>query len=414
MEKVKPFKISKHIVMEAYKRVKANKGAAGVDRQSIEDFEINLKSNLYKLWNRMSSGSYFPPPVLEVEIPKNMGGKRKLGIPTVADRIAQMVVKIHLESKVEPKFLPDSYGYRPRKSAIQALQTARERCRKYDWAIDLDIQGFFDNLDHKLLLKAVTKHTDCKWSLLYIERWLKAPVQKPSGITESRTIGTPQGGVISPLLANLFLHYAFDKWMERNFPQNPYERYADDIVIHTKTKREAENLKRMIQARLAECNLQAHPEKTKIVYCKDSNRKDSHNEIQFTFLGYTFRPREARNKYGTNFTLFSPGVSNEAKKKMNQTMRGWKLHLRSNLSLEELAKWINPVLRGWVNYYGRFYKTALYPVFYHLNETLTRWIKRKYKKFKRKFQRAIRLLGEIAKKQPKLFAHWEFGFKPTA
>jgi RNA-directed DNA polymerase len=269
-------------------------------------------------------------------------------------------------------------------------------------------------LDHELLLKAVTKHTDCKWSLLYIERWLKASVQKPNGIIESRIIGTPQGGVISPLLANLFLHYAFDKWMERNFPQNPYERYADDIVIHTKTKREAENLKRMIQARLAECNLRAHPEKTKIVYCKDSNRKDSHSEIQFTFLGYTFRPREARNKYGTNFTLFSPGVSNESKKKMNQTMRGWKLHLRSNLSLEELAKWVNPILRGWVNYYGRLYKTALYPVFYHLNETLARWIKRKYKKFRRKFQRAIRLLGKIAHKQPKLFAHWEFGFKPMA
>lgn len=400
--------------MEAYKRVKANKGAAGVDRQSIEDFEINLKSNLYKLWNRMSSGSYFPPPVLEVEIPKNNGGKRKLRIPTVADRIAQMVVKIHLEPKVEPKFLPDSYRYRPRKSAIQALQTARERCWKYDWVIDLDIQGFFDNLDHELLLKAVAKHTDCKWHLLYIERWLKAPVERSCGTTEPRTMGTPQGGVISPLLANLFLHYAFDKWMERNFPQNPYERYADDIVIHTKTKREAENLKRMIQARLAECNLQAHPEKTKIVYCKDSNRKDLHSEIQFTFLGYTFRPREGRKKYGTNFTLFSPGVSNEAKKKMNQTMRGWKLHLRSNLSLEELARWVNPVLRGWVNYYGRFYKTALYPVFYHLNETLTRWVKRKYKKFRGKFQRAIRLLGEIAKKQPKLFAHWEFGFKPTA
>ena len=414
MEKAKPFTISKHTMMEAYKRVKANKGAAGVDRQSIVDFEVNLKGNLYKLWNRMSSGSYFPPCILEVEIPKKNGGKRKLGIPTVSDRIAQMVIKIHLEPKIEPKFLSNSYGYRPHKSAIQAVQTARKRCWEYDWVIDLDIQGFFDSLDHELLLKAVAKHTDCRWNLLYIKRWLKASVQKISGIVEARAMGIPQGGVISPLLANLFLHYVFDKWMERNFPENPYERYADDIVIHVKTKQEAEKLKDVVQTRLAECKLQAHPEKTKIVYCKDSNRKGSHMEVQFTFLGYTFRPREARNKYGINFTVFSPGVSNEAKKEMNQIMRRWQLHLKSDLSLEKLAKWVNPVLRGWLNYYGRFHKTALYPIFYHFNEILTRWVKRKYKKFRRKFKRAFQLLGKTAKKQPRLFAHWEFGFKPTA
>jgi len=266
MSKIKPFSISKKVVWEAYKQVKSNKGAAGVDDESIEDFEENVEDNLYKIWNRMSSGSYFPPPVRVVEIPKSDGKKRKLGIPTVSDRIAQMVVKIYLEPELEPCFHPDSYGYRPGKSAIQAVGVTRQRCWRYDWIVDLDIKGFFDNLGHKWLMKLLRKHTDREWIHLYVERWLKAPAQSRDGTLSNRNIGTPQGGVISPLLANLFLHYAFDEWMQRNYSSILFERYADDIVVHCRSEKQARWIKAMIEKRLVQFGLELHPEKTKIVY----------------------------------------------------------------------------------------------------------------------------------------------------
>lgn len=414
MDTAKPYCISKHSVMEAYKRVKANKGAAGVDEETIEEFEKDLKGNLYKIWNRMSSGCYFPPPVKIVEIPKSDGKMRTLGIPTVSDRIAQMVVKLHLEPVIDPLFHQDSYGYRPGKSAIDAVGMARQRCWKYDYVIDLDIKGFFDNLDHDLVMKAVSKHTDSKWIVLYIERWLKAPAQDSDGTLTKREKGTPQGGVISPLIANLFLHYAFDEWMKRNYPQNPFERYADDGVVHCKTEVEANNLRKAIEERLMECKLELHPDKTKIVYCKDDDRRKRYLDEKFDFLGYTFRARRSKNRHGKYFINFSPAVSNKAKKKMTSTMRSWRIHLRSDKTIEDLANMYNPILRGWINYYGKYYKSELYTTFQCINRTLSRWAGRKYKKLRRHARRSMHWLGKIAKKEPNLFAHWNLGVVPAA
>ena len=310
MDKTKSYGISKKVVLEAYQKVKANKGAAGIDDESLAAFEANLKNNLYKIWNRMSSGSYFPLAVKGVEIPKKSGGKRLLGIPTVSDRVAQMVVKIYFESKVEPYFHPDSYGYRPGKSALDAIAITRQRSWRYDWVLEIDIKGLFDNIDHELLMKAVRQHTDNAWNILYIQRWLKAPFQMPDGTVKERDKGTPQGGVISPVLANLFLHYAFDKWMDREHPEKPFARYADDAVVHCKSKEDAEELRSRLEQRLAECKLELHPTKTRIVYCKDANRKGNYPENTFDFLGYTFRPRGARNKLGMLFAGYLPAISN--------------------------------------------------------------------------------------------------------
>ena len=414
MDKAKPFCISKYDVWEAYKRVKANKGAAGVDGESLADFEEDLKNNLYKIWNRMSSGCYFPPPVRAVDIDKKDGGLRRLGIPTVSDRIAQMVVKICLEPDVEPFFHPDSYAYRPKKSAIQAVEVARQRCWCHDWVLDLDIKGFFDNIDHELLMRAVRKHTDCKWVLLYIERWLKVPMQLPDNRVIEREKGTPQGGVVSPLLANLFLHYAFDEWMRRGFKHIPFERFADDIVVHCRTERQARWIRSEIERRMAQCCLELHPDKTRIVYCKDDDRKGSYPNESFDFLGFTFRPRRSKNRWGKFFINFSPGVSNRAVKEMRQHLRKWKLQLRSDKCLEDLARMLNPTLQGWINYYGSFYKSALYPVFIHLNRTLARWATRKYKRLRGHARRATHWLGRIARKEPRLFAHWKWGLRPAA
>ena len=408
MSKAKPFSISKQVVFEAYKRVKANQGAAGVDGESIFDFEQDWKNNLYKIWNRMSSGSYFPPPVRLVGIAKKSGGRRELGVPTVSDRIAQMVAKMYLEPEIDPYFHPDSYGYRPGKSAIEAVGVARKRCWRYNWVIDLDIKGFFDNLDHELLMRAVRKHTDNKWLLLYIERWLKAPVQVAEGTLVSRQKGSPQGSVISPLLANLFLHYAFDEWMRRNFEHIPFERYADDIVVHCIGKAQAIRVKSTIEERLNQCRLELHPEKTKIVYCKDSGRQGSHLNEKFDFLGYEFRPRVSINRYGGHFVSFLPAVSNEAAKSIRETIRSWRIHRMTDKSIKDLANMFNPVIRGWVNYYGQFYKSALYPILNQLNGALQRWAMRKYKKLRGGMRRAFYWLGRIVKRKPYLFAHWRF------
>jgi RNA-directed DNA polymerase len=414
LKRAKPFKISKHAVWEAWELVKANKGAAGVDAQTIGAFEKNLKDNLYKIWNRMSSGSYFPPPVKTVSIPKKTGGERVLGIPTVSDRVAQMVAKIYFEPLVEPYFHEDSYGYRPNKSAIQAIAVTRKRCWRYDWLLEFDIKGLFDNIEHELLMKAVRHHTKCEWTLLYIERWLKAPFQKEDGTLIDRTIGTPQGGVISPVLANLFLHYVFDKWMERNQSQNPFCRYADDGIAHCRTKSEAEELLKTLDMRFKECGLELHPEKTKIVYCKDDDRRGDYPGTSFDFLSYTFRPRRAKNRWGNYFVSFLPAVSNKAGKAIRQKARRWKMHLRSDKSLEDLSKMFSPVIRGWINYYGKFYKSALYSTLRQLNRTLVRWAMRKFKKLKGHRRRAEYWLGKIAQRQPRLFPHWQMGVKPTA
>jgi RNA-directed DNA polymerase len=414
MDKTKSYGISKKVVLEAYQKVKANKGVAGVDGQSLAAFEVKLKDNLYKIWNRMSSGSYYPPAVKGVEIPKKSGGKRLLGIPTVSDRVAQMVVKIYFEPKVEPYFHRDSYGYRPAKSALDAIAITRQRSWKYDWVLEFDIKGLFDNIDHELLMKAVRQHTDNAWNILYIQRWLKASFQMPDGTIKERDKGTPQGGVISPVLANLFLHYAFDKWMDREQPDKPFARYADDAVVHCKSKEDAEELRKSLEQRLAECKLELHPTKTRIVYCKDANRKGDYPENTFDFLGYTFRPRGARNKLGILFTGYIPAISKKAKVAIQQTIRGWRLHLMSDKTLDEISQMYNPKIRGWANYYGRFYKSDMYSIYYHLNLVLIRWAMRKYKKLRAHKLHACNWLARIARQKPELFVHWQMGVFPGA
>jgi RNA-directed DNA polymerase len=415
MLEAKSYVISKQVVWEAYQKVKANRGAAGVDGESIEAFETDLKNNLYKIWNRMSSGSYFPPPVRVVEIPKTSGGVRSLGIPTVGDRVAQMVVKMHLEPLVEPHFHPDSYGYRPGKSALDAVATARQRCWRFDWSIDLDIKGFFDNLDWQLVLKAVRHHTQIPWILLYIERWLKASVQKQDGSREERTKGSPQGAVISPILANLFMHYAFDRWMQRTYPQVPFERYADDVIIHARSRALAEQVLESVRERLRECRLELHPEKTKVVYCQDSNRKGQHEHIAFDFLGFTFRPRRAKNRGGKFFVNFLPGTSRKAAGAIQETIRSWRLAgTRNNQSLEDIARLVNPSVRGWVNYYGRFYRSALTPVLRHLERALVRWACRKFKRLRYRYRRAVDWLGRLSRRDPNLLVLWQIGIRPAA
>jgi len=405
----KSFNISKMLVWDAYLRVKAKGGGPGVDGQTIEDFEVNLKDNLYRIWNRMSSGSYFPPPVKLVVIPKSDGHERRLGVPTVADRIAQNVVKMVLEPVVEPQFHPDSYGYRPGRSAHDAIGKARRRCWQYDWVLDLDIKAFFDTLDHRLVMHAVRKYTRCRWVLLYIERWLTAPMSRGDGSLEERKSGTPQGGVISPLLANIFLHLAFDTWMADNHPDVPFERYADDIVLHCRTKAQVQSLRTVVVERLARCRLEAHPGKTKIVYCRDSNRRGQYPKISFDFLGYTFRPRRARGRDGRLFSSFCPAVSDKAARTMRQTMRRrWKIARRTDKSLSDLANIFNPIMRGWISYYGRFYKSALASVFRPLEYAFVRWAERKYKKrFHGHPARAWCWLQGVARREPTMFEHWE-------
>jgi group II intron reverse transcriptase/maturase len=362
-----------------------------VDDVSIDGFERKLKNNLYRVWNRMSSGSYFPPPVRRVMIPKADGGERPLGIPTVGDRLAQMVVKEYLEPKVEPQFHPDSYGYRPSKSALDAVGTCRRRCWQYDWVVDLDIRGFFENIDHSLMMRAVRKHTDCPWVLLYVERWLKASVEAEDGSVEPNERGTPQGGVISPLLANIFLHHAFDTWMAQQFPGCPFERYADDVVIHCRSQEQAVQVQQAVEARLRQCKLAAHPEKTKIVYCRDSNRSQAHPHIQFDFLGYGFQPRRARNSQnGQYFVSFTPAISRKASKAITRTVRGWGLHAASEKELDDFSRMYDRYVRGWVQYYGRYYPSALHRTFECINRRLVRWAMKKYKRLRGRQRRATR------------------------
>jgi RNA-directed DNA polymerase len=415
MPEAKPYVIPKQLVWEAYERVKANRGAAGVDGESLAAFEKDLKGNLYKVWNRMSSGSYFPPPVRLVEIPKANGGKRPLGIPTVADRVAQTVVKMVLEPLVEPKFHPDSYGYRPGKSALDAVGMARRRCWDADWVIDLDIKAFFDSIPHDLVERAVAHHTDIPWVRLYIARWLRAPVQKAADTLEQRTKGTPQGGVASPLLANLFLHYTFDLWMQRTFPHVQFERYADDAIVHCRSERQAREVLEAIRGRFLQCGLELHATKTRIVYCKDDDRPGKTDSNKFDFLGYTFQPRRAKNRWGKHFVSFLPAMSTKAAKAIRATIREWRMaSTRNNQHLEDLARLVNPAVRGWVNYYGRFYRSQCVQVLRHLNVALAAWARRKYRRFWRRERASVHWLGRIARRDRTLFAHWELGVLPDA
>jgi RNA-directed DNA polymerase len=406
----KQFVIPKQLVMDSYKLVKANKGSAGIDDQSIEDFERNLKDNLYKIWNRMSSGSYFPPPVKAVSIPKKTGGERILGVPTVADRIAQMVVRKTFEPLVEPYLCEDSYGYRPGKSALDAVGVTRQRCWRYDWVLEFDIKGLFDNIDHDLLMKAVRKHTSCAWTIMYIERWLKAPLQCADGSLKERNRGTPQGGVISPVLSNLYLHYVFDAWMKRNHPQILWCRYADDGLVHCKSHKQAVGLLEELSQRFKDCGLELHPTKTKIVYCRDGTRNKKHEYNSFDFLGYRFRPRLVKNsKRNTMFVSFTPAVSPVAMKAMRSKVRKANIRNRTDLNLEDIARWYNPILCGWFEYYGRYSPSAMYPVWRHFNKTLVAWAMRKYKRLRNRKTWASKMLEKVSEQSPWLIYHWRKG-----
>jgi RNA-directed DNA polymerase len=406
----KSYDISKQLVWDAFQRVKANGGAAGVDRESIQVFEAKLKDNLYKIWNRMSSGSYFPPPVRGVDIPKKSGGVRTLGVPTVADRVAQSAVKMVLEPILEPVFHEDSYGYRPGRSALDAIEVVRQRNWQYDWVVEFDIKGLFDNIDHELLKRALRKHCQIPWVFLYVERWLTAPMETSDGELVERVKGTPQGGVVSPILANLFLHYAFDRWVSEYLPGVPFCRYSDDGVLHCKSRAQAELVKRKLGERFRDCGLELHPEKTQIVYCRDNRRKEAYPVDQFTFLGFTFRPRRAVGKSGKPFTGFLPGVSRDAVKDMCQKIRRWKVQLKNSQDLAELSAAFNPILQGWMNYYSRFYGTSMRPVWNQMNHFLVHWLMRKYKHLCRHKTEASRKLKLLAESRPKAFVHWELGY----
>jgi len=414
-ENTKSVPITTEQVWEAYQEVRKHGKSAGVDEQTMKDFEAVKQAQLYKVWNRMASGSYFPPPVRRHEIPKPDGKKRKLGIPTVGDRVAQAVVKGYLEPQIDKHFHKNSFGYRPNRNAQQAIEQATRQCYEKAWVIDLDIKGFFDNLDHELVMKAVRKHTEEKWVLMYIERWLKAPIEHEDGTLEYPTKGSPQGGVISPLLANLYLHYTFDLWIDINFPGVEFERYADDIIIHCSSKRQAEDQLHKIRERFLQCRLELHPEKTKIVYCKSSGRKEKHGHVSFDFLGLTFKPKKAMNqKTGKVFTSFGPAkISKKSTKKIIDTIRQKKLYRKMTTDLSELAKEMREHLQGWINtYFGRFNLYFLRPTMRYLNDRLTSWACKRHKRFKKSMQRARKWLREVYNDYPNLFVHWKYGFKP--
>jgi group II intron reverse transcriptase/maturase len=405
----KSIPISRQMVWEAYQKVRSNKGSAGVDEISMQEFDTNRRKHLYKLWNRMASGSYFPPPIKEVEIPKKDGSVRKLGIPTISDRVGQMVVKMFIEPRLEQLFSTNSYGYRPNRSAHQALAKVRENCWKQDWVIDLDIKGFFDNIDHNKLMLAVEKHVPENWARIYIKRWLEAPIFTISGeLTLKQGKGTPQGGVISPLLANLFLHYAFDKWLE-NQGKVPFTRYADDVIVHCKSKAHAEWLLNAIHQRMKEVGLELHPKKTKIVYCRDHRRKGKYSNVKFDFLGYSFQPRSAYSKKKKSMFLgYDCAISISSRKHIADKLEELNVNKLSFKSIVGVAQYLNPMIRGWINYYGKFKMYELTKVFQLLSRRLVWWARKRYKRYKTSIKKAYKWLASIRKQFPTLFYHWNF------
>ena len=403
--------ITRSMVWQAYKKVRKNKGSGGVDGKSLKTYCENLEDNLYKLWNRLSSGSYFPKAVKEVRIPKRDGRKRKLGIPTIDDRIAQQVVKYYLEERFEKEFHDNSYGYRPLKSAHQALDQVRKNVWKRDWVIDMDIKGFFDEVSHELLAKALKKHVAEKWVLMYIERWLESPIQ-----TESKELvyrqgkGTPQGGVISPLLANLFLHYVFDKWMSQRYPELMFVRYADDIIVHCQTEEESEEVLASIKARMEECRLQLHEDKTKIVHCKKYKMRSVGKPVKFDFLGFSFQPRPSSTKEGRMFLGYDCAISQSSKNRILAEIRSTKFQRWTNRGIEEIAEFFNAKIEGWINYYGKFRKHRLNPLFRIFEGRLIEWARRRYKRFNKSYIKASKWFYRFKKNNLGLFVHWQRGF----
>lgn len=412
MNNSKPYIIPKRIVFDAYKKAKSNKGSAGIDVQDFEMFDENLSANLYKIWNRMSSGTYFPPPVKMVEIPKKNGGVRTLGIPTVSDRIAQTAAKFYLESALEPIFHVDSYGYRPNKSALDAVGQVRKRCWKYDYVVEFDIKGLFDNIPHDLLMIVVRKHIKKDWLILYIERWLKTSFVNKKGIEVKRKSGTPQGGVVSPVLANLFMHYTFDKWMDIYFPKSPFERYADDAVIHCKTEEECQIVLERLNKRLKECGLELHPDKTKIVYCSDKDRLLKYPVTSFDFLGYTFKKRFIKDRTGRLQFNFLPAVSKQAETSFRAKIKNLQIHKMTGSTLQMISLIINPIVRGWLNYFGKYNRSQVKSSMAILNRRLVKWATCKYKRFRGHPKRATEWLKEVAKREPNMFPHWTLHMIP--
>ena len=406
MNESKQYEIPKRVVIEAYQKVKANKGSAGIDGINFQKFEEKLNNNLYKIWNRMSSGSYFPQPVMAVEIPKKSGGVRRLGIPTITDRIAQMVARMYVERAVEPLFCDDSYGYRPNKSALDAVEMTRKRCWRYDYVIELDVKGLFDNIDHELLMRVVHKHVRETWACLYIERWLKTPFVLKNGEKIERNAGTPQGGVISPVLANMFLHYVFDMWMKRNFPQAPFERYADDGVVHCRTKEEALYIKGCLAKRFADCKLELHPTKTRIVYCKDKDRTKDEDLTEFDFLGYTFKAVYVMCRDGKPRLNFIASVSKTSAKTFRDKIKKLEIYKKTGCKIDMIAEMLNPLLRGWINYFGKFNPSAMRYTLQCIERRLVKWAMSKYKSLRGHRRKAERWLETVRKREPKLFAHW--------
>ncbi len=407
----KPLPVTKPMVWSAYQKVKTKGKAYGVDEVSMKEFEQKLSGNLYKIWNRLASGTYFPPAVREVEIPKKDGKMRKLGIPTIGDRIAQTVVKDYMEASIDKLFHEDSYGYRPLKSAYQALTKARINVKQYDWVIDMDIKGFFDNISHELILKALDKAVEEKWVKMYCKRWLEMPIQKIDGtIVAKEGRGTPQGGVVSPLLANLFLHYAFDMWITRTHPEISFERYADDIILHCHTKVEAEEILLQITQRMEQCRLELHPMKTKIVYCKDYKRKEPHKQVQFDFLGFSFQPRPTKDWLsGEIHNIFDLAISASSQKKITEEFKTMKIHRDSTSTIEDIADRLYSKIQGWINYYGKFRKWDFFRVFRRLSYRLVLWVQNKYKFHSTK--EGYNWLRNYQKVHSNLFAHWRYGFK---
>lgn len=411
-EQTKSIPITKEMVWASYKKVKSNGGSAGIDHQSLSDFDKVRSKALYKIWNRLASGSYFSPAIKRVTIPKAGGKTRPLGIPTVSDRIAQQVVKTYLEPRLESVFVENSYGYRPNKSAHSAIQKVQEHVRKYSWVIDLDIAEFFENVNHGLLMKALERHVSEPWVLMYIKRWLEAPVQLEDGtIKLSKGNGTPQGGVISPLLANLYMHYCVDKWLEKHHPSGIMVRYADDLIIHCRSQEEAVRILTSLKERLEVCGLRAHPEKTKIVYCKKDGRNLKGYPVQFDFLGFSFQPIRNRLRQGGSFLQYDCKMSRKSKVRITQELRRLEFHNKTQRGIQDLATLLNPKIRGWIQYYGKISRRSLKPVFYYLHHRLIRWILNKYKSFKGSKVKAVKWLRRVTNSYPNLFYHWELGYK---